>query len=63
MERIVQTPKHCGGAPRIRGTRLSVRFIKRLLKSGWTPEYIAEQYPHIEVEDVIACKEYKETKC
>lgn len=42
---IVQDKETLGGAPRVKGTRLSVSFVLDLLSSGVTPEEIADQFP------------------
>ncbi len=41
---IVQDPETLGGAPRIRGTRLSVAFVLELLSSGVTADEMAEEF-------------------
>lgn len=44
---IVRTPGVAGGRPTIRGTRISVDFIVRQLRTGDTPEDIVGGYPHL----------------
>ena len=42
------------GKPVIAGTRVSVDFIIGLLAEGWTEAEIAENYPGITHEDILA---------
>jgi uncharacterized protein (DUF433 family) len=58
MNRIVTNQKILGGKPIIKGTRLSVEFILKLLASGTSEQEILADYPHIKVEDVHACLQY-----
>lgn len=52
--RIVTNPAILAGKPVIAGTRISVELILDRLASGWTMEEVAEVYPHIAPEDVLA---------
>ena len=44
---IISDPEILVGKPVIKGTRLSVDFIMRLLAQGWTEQQIFENYPQI----------------
>jgi len=55
MKRIVVDPAVMVGKPVIRGTRLTVEFIRGLLAHGATREEILEEYPGLALEDVLAC--------
>jgi uncharacterized protein (DUF433 family) len=46
-DHITADPSILVGKPVIRGTRLSVDFIIRLLAQGWTEQQIFENYPQI----------------
>lgn len=47
-ERYVEvSPDKMGGAAVIRGTRVPVRTLARLVEGGESPEALAEDYPHI----------------
>ena len=35
------------GKPVVKGTRLSVEFLKELIVLGWTDEQILDSYPHL----------------
>ena len=55
MERITVNPKILGEKPIIRGTRITVEFVLRLLASGVSSEDILQDYPHLTKEDIHAC--------
>lgn len=44
---IITDPEILVGKPIIKGTRLSVDFIIRLLAQGWNEQQIFENYPQI----------------
>jgi len=54
---IVRDPKILGGKPIIRGTRISVEFILRLIENGWSIEEICREY-ELREEQVIAAIKY-----
>jgi uncharacterized protein (DUF433 family) len=51
---ITADPAVVAGKPVIRGTRISVEFLLKLLAGGWTPERIRVEYPHLPAEAVPA---------
>ena len=55
VKRIILNPKIITGKPLIRGTRLSVHYILKLLGDGYTLDEILEEYKGLEKEDIIAC--------
>lgn len=57
-DRITIDPAILVGKPVIKGTRLAVEFIVRLLAQGWTIEDILKEYDHITREDIQACLAY-----
>ena len=57
-KRISIDPKICHGQACIKGTRIPVHQIIRMLASGDKSEEILEDYPTITAEDVKACLEY-----
>lgn len=57
-ERIVIDPKIMVGKPVIKGTRITVELILRLLAQGQTMENILENYPHLQKDDILAAIEY-----
>ncbi len=46
-EHIIADPDILVGKPVIKGTRLSVDFIIRLLAQGWSEKQIFENYPQV----------------
>ncbi len=55
LERIVLNPKILAGKPVIRGTRLSVEYILKLLAHGASFTEILEEYEGLSPEDIQAC--------
>ena len=51
-------PKICHGQACIKGTRIPVHQIIRMLASGDRAEDILEDYPSLKKEDIYACLEY-----
>ncbi len=57
-DRIVIDPEIMAGKPVIKGTRITVDLILRLLAKGGTREDILKNYPHLKNEDILAAIEY-----
>ena len=57
-ERISIDPQVCHGQACIRGTRIPVHQVVRMLASGDTVDRLVEAYPPITPEDIAACLEY-----
>lgn len=54
---IIRNPEICGGSPIISGTRITVRLIAGLVKSGSPAEDILLGYPHLtfaQIHDAIS---------
>ena len=58
FDRISVDPKICQGQPTIRGTRITVAVILRMIASGMTPQEIAQDYPELSEEDVRQAAAY-----
>jgi uncharacterized protein (DUF433 family) len=58
FERITINPEVCMGQPTIRGMRITVAFVLKLLASGMTHEEILKAYPELEKEDILQAIEY-----
>lgn len=54
LERITQTPGHCGGRPCIRGLRIRVADVLEMLAEGVTAEEILADFPDLEGDDIRA---------
>ena len=57
-ERIVIDPKIMVGKPVVRGTRITVEAILKLLGKGTTVKEILEDYPQLKKEDIEAALNY-----
>lgn len=57
-ERISIDPKVCHGQACIKGTRIPVHQIVRMLANGDTIEDLLEEYPSLERDDILACLDY-----
>jgi uncharacterized protein (DUF433 family) len=58
FERISIDSEIYHGQACIRGTRIPVHQIVRMLANGDTIEDLLEEYPSLEREDILACLEY-----
>ncbi len=58
LNRITVNSGVCMGQPTIRGMRITVAFVLKLLASGMTHEEILKAYPELEEEDILQSIEY-----
>ena len=58
FERITFNPQIMGGRACIRGMRITVSLVLKLLASNMTILEILEAYPYLELEDIQACLNY-----
>ncbi len=58
FERIRIDPMVCQGKPTIRGMRITVDFVLKLLGDGYSAEDIVREYPELEKEDVYEAAKY-----
>jgi uncharacterized protein (DUF433 family) len=58
LDRIRIDPAVCEGKPTIRGLRITVDFVLKLLGDGYTAKEIADEYPELELEDVYQAAKY-----
>ena len=58
LERITVDPGVMSGRPCLRGLRVTVANILRLLAAGHSPERILKAYPYLEADDIQACLRY-----
>jgi uncharacterized protein (DUF433 family) len=58
FDRITVNPEISMGQPTIRGMRITVAFVLKLLASGMTHEEILKAYPELEAEDILQTIEY-----
>jgi uncharacterized protein (DUF433 family) len=57
-ERITIDPQVCHGQACVRGTRIPVHQIVRMLANGDTIEGLSQDYPSLKREDILACLDY-----
>ena len=57
-KRISINPHICHGQACVKGTRIPVHQIVKMLANGDTIEDLLEEYPSLEREDILACLEY-----
>jgi uncharacterized protein (DUF433 family) len=60
-ERILIDPNVYHGQACIKGTRIPVYQILRMMANGDTMDELLEEYPTIEREDILACLDYAAT--
>ena len=58
FDRITVNPEVCMGQPIIRGMRITVAFVLKLLASGMNHDEILKAYPELEREDILQAIEY-----
>ena len=52
LDRIIIKPDVCLGQPTVRGQRITVAFVLKLLASNLSVPEILEAYPELELEDI-----------
>lgn len=58
LDRIRVDPKVCEGKATIRGLRITVDFVLKLLGDGYDANEIVREYPELEREDVLQAAKY-----
>jgi uncharacterized protein (DUF433 family) len=58
LDRIRVDPRVCEGKATIRGLRITVDFVLKLLGDGYDADEIVTQYPELEREDVLQAARY-----
>jgi uncharacterized protein (DUF433 family) len=58
LDRITINPEVCLGQPTIRGMRITVSVILKMLGAGKTPAEVLEAYPELQAEDVRQAIQY-----
>jgi uncharacterized protein (DUF433 family) len=54
IERIIVNPKIMGGKPIVKGTRIAVEHLLKLLAQGMSFADILKDYPHLTKDDITA---------
>jgi uncharacterized protein (DUF433 family) len=60
LDRIKIDAQVCEGRPTVRGLRITVDFVLKLLGEGYTADEIVRKYPELEKEDVYQAAEFSE---
>ncbi len=55
---IVSDPEVLMGKPAIKGTRLSIEFLVKLMAGGWSEAELLENYPRLRKEHLQAIFQY-----
>jgi uncharacterized protein (DUF433 family) len=58
LDRITVDPRICLGQPTVRGTRITVSVILKMLAAGKTTQDVLEAYPELDREDVYQAMKY-----
>jgi uncharacterized protein (DUF433 family) len=58
FDRITAAPETLEGKPCIRGLRISVETVVRLVAAGWTFDEILTEYPDLERDDIVQALQY-----
>jgi len=58
LDRITIDPEICLGQPTIRGMRMTVSFVLKLLAKGHSSSEILQFYPFLEEEDIKQVLQY-----
>ena len=58
FDRITMDPAVCMGKARVRGTRITVEFVLKLMSNGYDALDIAHDYPELTPDDVFQCASY-----
>lgn len=58
MNRITVNFNQCGGMACIRGLRITVTSVLKMMASGMTNDEILREYPDLEPEDIEHCLSY-----
>ena len=58
LDRITINPEVCRGKPTVRGMRITVDFVLKLLGDGLSTAEIVELYPELEEADILQSVRY-----
>ena len=58
FDRIKVDPSVCQGKATVRGMRITVEFVLKLMGNGYSIEDVLQEYPLLEREDVRQCAAY-----
>ena len=58
LDRITINPDVCLGQPTIRGMRITLSLLLKLVSNGMSKEEIMAAYPELEKEDIVKALKY-----
>jgi uncharacterized protein (DUF433 family) len=58
LDRITINPDICLGQPTIRGMRITVSLLLKLVSNGMSTDEILAAYPELEKEDIVQALKY-----
>lgn len=58
FSRITHNPRQMGGKACIRGMRITVSAVMKLLASGYSKERVLQSFPELELEDIDEVMNY-----
>ena len=58
LDRITVAPEICRDRARVRGARITVDFVLKLISNGYTPAQVIDAYPELSLADVRQCASY-----
>lgn len=61
LDRITVNPSVCFGQQTIRGMRITVSVVLKLIASGMTSAEILAAYPELEQEDILQVTQFAKT--
>lgn len=59
FERITVNPHQMGGMPCVRGLRIPVATVLRMLAGGMTEQEVLTDYPDLQSEDIRECLRFR----
>lgn len=62
FDRITIEPDKMGGVPCIRGLRLPVETVVRMLAEGMTADEILDAYPYLEPDDIAQVLQWERSR-
>jgi uncharacterized protein (DUF433 family) len=58
LDRITFDPQIMGGKPCVRGMRMPVSVVLKLMAGGMSKQQILDDYPYLQAEDIDQCMQY-----
>ena len=62
FDRITVNPHQMGGVPCVRGLRIPVASVLRMLAGGMSQQEILAEYPELQPEDIRECLRFQKVR-